>query len=84
MSTIHVKAAPNLKLPKEGSPLTYITDAEPVEVEGSHYYRKALADGDLVALSDGQWAAYLAERARAEAAAVAPASAKSAAKDPAQ
>jgi hypothetical protein len=48
MNTLNVKAAPGLQLPKEGAPRTYITDAAPVQVEASHYYRKAIADGDLV------------------------------------
>lgn len=48
MNTLNVKAAPGLKLPKEGAPRTYITEAEPALVEDSHYYRKAIADGDLV------------------------------------
>ncbi|OFJ46444.1 hypothetical protein BA896_021830 [Janthinobacterium lividum] len=73
---MHVKAAPGLKLPKEGAPYTYITDAEPVEVENVHYYRKAINDGDLIALADDEWSAYLAARFRTEAAAV-----KAAAKD---
>ncbi|MDP3841054.1 MAG: hypothetical protein Q8Q81_00460 [Oxalobacteraceae bacterium] len=69
-NTLHVKAAPGLRLPKEGNPHTYITDAEPVEVEACHYYRKAISDGDLVALTDDAWAAHLAARSKAEAAAV--------------
>lgn len=69
-NTLHVKAAPGLRLPKEGAPYTYITDAEPVEVENVHYYRKAINDGDLIALSDDEWATYLAARAKAEAGAV--------------
>jgi hypothetical protein len=48
MTTLNVKAAPGLQLPKEGAPRTYITDAEAVQVQDSHYYRKAIADGDLV------------------------------------
>lgn len=48
MNTLNVKAAPGLQLPKEGAPRTYITEAEAVAVEDSHYYRKAIADGDLV------------------------------------
>jgi hypothetical protein len=48
MNILHVKAAPGLKLPKEGNPRAYITDAEAVPVQASRYYRKALADGDLV------------------------------------
>lgn len=80
MQNLHVKAAPGLKLPKEGAPYTYITDAEPVEVENVHYYRKAINDGDLVALSDDEWAAWLAARAKAESAA-AKAATQAAAKD---
>lgn len=79
-NTLHVKAAPGLRLPKEGAPYTYITDAEPVEVEACHYYRKAIADGDLIALSDDEWAAYLVARTKAEAGAV-KAAVKAAAKD---
>lgn len=78
--TLHVKAAPGLKLPKEGAPTTYITDAEPVEVENVHYYRKAINDGDLVALTDDEWAAYLAARAKAESAVI-KAATQAAAKD---
>jgi hypothetical protein len=48
MKILHVKAAPGLKLPKEGYPRAYITDAEAVPVQDSHYYRKAIGDGDLV------------------------------------
>lgn len=48
MKTLNVQAAPGLKLPKEGDPRAYITDAAPVQVLESHYYRKAIADGDLV------------------------------------
>ncbi len=47
---LRVKAAPGLRLPKEGKPREYITDQEPEEVSTSHYYRKALADGDLIAV----------------------------------
>jgi hypothetical protein len=75
-NTLHVKASTGLKLPKEGAPYEYITDAEPVEVEACHYYRKAINDGDLIALSDDEWSAYLSARTKAEAAAV-----KAAAKD---
>ena len=48
MIILHVKAAPGRKLPKEGNPRAYITDAAAVTVQASRYYRKALADGDLV------------------------------------
>jgi hypothetical protein len=65
MNTIFVKGAAGLKLPMEGAPRRYITEAEPVAVEASHYYRKAIADGDLVELSEQEWAAYQADREKA-------------------
>jgi hypothetical protein len=40
-------AAPGLKVPKETRPRDYITDAQPVEVPDTAYYRRRLADGDL-------------------------------------
>lgn len=58
MKHIYVKAAPGMKMPREGNPRSYITDSEPVPVEGSHYYRKAIADGDLVELTEKQWNAH--------------------------
>lgn len=61
MNTIFVQAATGLKLPKEGAPRTYVTDAAPVAVEGSHYYRKAIADGDLVELTEADYTARLAQ-----------------------
>lgn len=60
MKPLYVKAAPGLKMPKEGAPRTYITDAAPVQVEASHYYRKAIADGDLVEVSAEDFAAHQA------------------------
>ena len=48
MSVIHVKAAPGTKMPKAGLPRTYINDADPVAVEDSHYYRRAIMDGDVI------------------------------------
>lgn len=70
MNTIYVQAAAGLKLPKEGAPRSYITDAEPVAVEGCHYYRKAIADGDLVELSELDFTAYQDRRERTAAAGV--------------
>lgn len=67
MNLLYVQAAPGLKLPREGAPRTYITDAEPVAVEGCHYYRKAIADGDLVELSADEWAACQAARNKVDA-----------------
>jgi hypothetical protein len=43
-----VKAALGLKVPKEAKPREYITDAKAVEVPESVYYRRCLAQGDLV------------------------------------
>lgn len=73
MITIYVQGVAGLKLPKEAAPRSYITDAEPVAVEGSHYYRKAIADGDLVELSEDEWAKYQAGRDKAGAVAAKPA-----------
>jgi len=43
-----VKAAPGLKVPKETKPREYITDTKAVDVPESVYYRRCLAQGDLV------------------------------------
>lgn len=43
-----VKAASGLKVPKEGKPRQYITDVESVEVPDTAYYRRRVAEGDLV------------------------------------
>lgn len=48
MNILTVQAAAGLRLPQEGTARTFITDAAPVQVVDSHYYRKAIADGDLV------------------------------------
>lgn len=42
-----VKAAPGLHVPHEDKPREYIS-ATPVEVPETVYYRRRLADGDLV------------------------------------
>jgi hypothetical protein len=81
MITMYVKAAPDLKVPKEGSPRTYIT--APEAVVPSHYYRKAVSDGDLVELTEKEWAAFVAERTAAEEAAAAAAATEAAAAKPA-
>ncbi|WP_205125190.1 hypothetical protein [Aeromonas veronii] len=47
MATINVKAAPGRKFPMERRVRKYITDQQPVAVESSAYYRRALQDGDL-------------------------------------
>lgn len=43
-----VVAAPGLQVPKEDKPREYITQDEEVEVPGSAYYLRRLADGDLL------------------------------------
>lgn len=42
-----VKAAPGVRVPVEGSPHRYIEDT-PVNVEDTAYYRRRMADGDVV------------------------------------
>lgn len=42
-----VKAAAGLQVPLENKPRKYIT-AEPVEVPGTAYYLRRIAEGDLV------------------------------------
>ena len=46
MDNINVKAAPGLKVPTEEDARKYITDA--AQVPDTAYYRRRLADGDLV------------------------------------
>lgn len=46
-----VKAAPGLKVPREDKPTTYIDDTAAVQVPDSPYYRRRVADGDLVPLA---------------------------------
>lgn len=47
-TSIKVKAAPGLRVPMEGSPRKYITDAEDVPVMRTAYYIRRLKDGDLI------------------------------------
>lgn len=42
-----VKAAPRVRVPVEGSPHRYIEDT-PVNVDATTYYRRRMADGDLI------------------------------------
>lgn len=51
MAQMTVKAATGLRVPKEGAPREYITDADVVDVSRSAYYLRRLADGDLVPAS---------------------------------
>ncbi len=45
---LKVKAASGIRYPLEGTPSKHVTDAEALEVPDTAYYRKAIADGDLV------------------------------------
>lgn len=45
---IKVKAAAGVRVPMEGSPRKYITDAEEVTVTRTAYYIRRLKDGDLI------------------------------------
>ena len=47
---ITVKAAPGIKVPREDKPTTYIDDTNPVTITPSAYYRRRIADGDLILL----------------------------------
>lgn len=53
MKTITVKAAPGVKVPKEGAPRHYIEDA-PQDVPASAYYLRRLDDGDLIPVEPSQ------------------------------
>lgn len=47
-----VKAAAGLRVPHEKRVHEYITDAEVQEVEDTLYYRRLVADGDLVKIDE--------------------------------
>lgn len=49
---ITVKAAAGLRVPVEGVPRRHITDDKPMAVPGTAYYRRRIADGDLVVVPD--------------------------------
>ena len=51
---ITVKAAPGIKVPREDKPTTYIDDTNPVTITPSAYYRRRIADGDLIVLDGVQ------------------------------
>lgn len=44
---MRVHAAPGLLCPTENNPREYITDAEPVDVPDTAYYRRLVDDGSL-------------------------------------
>ena len=43
-----VISAHGIKVPKEDKPRDYITDSEAVDVPDTVYYRRRIADGDLL------------------------------------
>ncbi len=45
---MHVIAAPGIQVPKEDKPRDYITDTQAVDVPDTAYYRRRIADGDLL------------------------------------
>ena len=45
---VKVIAKKGVKVPKEGNPRKYITDARAVPVEKSAYYRKRIGEGSLI------------------------------------
>lgn len=51
MAQIKVKAAPGLKFPMERNAKKYIT-GEVATVDSSAYYRRAIADGDLILVTE--------------------------------
>lgn len=48
MAQLTVKAASGIRVPMEGSPREYITDATAVPVVRTPYYLRRLAEGDLL------------------------------------
>ena len=50
---LFVKARAGVKVPKEGNPRRYIVEGTPIEVPSTPYYRRQLADGDLVEVKRG-------------------------------
>jgi hypothetical protein len=47
-----VISAPGTRCPKEGKPRSYITDASPVDVPDTAFYRRLVNDGSLLAASE--------------------------------
>ena len=45
---MQVIAAKGIQVPKEDKPRDYITDSQSVEVPDTVYYRRRIADGDLL------------------------------------
>lgn len=51
---ITVKAAPGIKVPREDKSTIYIDDTNPATITPSAYYRRRIADGDLIVLDGVQ------------------------------
>lgn len=68
---LRVKAAPGIKAPLQHKPKSYVSSERIVEVEDSHYYRSMINDGDLIQVTEEEWAAQQETDAKAEAVAVA-------------
>lgn len=51
---ITVKAAPGINVPREDKPTTHIDDTNPATITPSAYYRRRIADGDLIVLDGVQ------------------------------
>lgn len=47
-----VKAAPGVRVPMDGAPRKYITDDAEMVVDDTIYYRRRIADGDLLVVPD--------------------------------
>jgi hypothetical protein len=47
-----VQAAPGMKCPIEGNPRKFITDAAPIDVPESAYYKRLVGDGSLRVATD--------------------------------
>ena len=48
MKTLEIKAAPGVSVPLEDKPRKYIEGGESFSVPDTAYYRRRIADGDLV------------------------------------
>lgn len=47
-----VKAAPGVRVPMDGAPRKYITDAQEVDVDATPYYLLRLKDRDLIRVDE--------------------------------
>lgn len=47
-----VIAAKEVRVPMESKPRSYIDDASPIDVPDTAYYRRRIAEGDLLLVTD--------------------------------